>query len=131
MKQLEKILKNWQDFLGLQHWSLTIIIKKLEDAEDGEIDYDNREFTGTIFLQEGQSIEKYEETIVHELLHLIFEEIDHIVDQLRDKDNTKIVDLYDDFLHKAIGKMTKALVRKRKRKAKPKKEVALNDGRKI
>src|SRR3990167_10469682 len=101
MKQLEKILKNWQDFLGLQHWSLIIIIKKLEDAEDGEIDYDNREFTGTIFLQEGQSIEKYEETIVHELLHLIFEEIDHIVDQLREKDNSTIVDLYDVFLHKA------------------------------
>jgi hypothetical protein len=89
--QLRKTTKKWQDLFGLSAWSIAVVYAKPEDMHAksgdlvyGEIRYEPTQRVATIFVIHPRYSKLFqpplqppnsEETIVHELLHLVTDPI--------------------------------------------------------
>ena len=89
--QLRKRLKHWQSLLGLTAWKITVQYAELREFQPdindlayGDIQYDDIQRVASIRLVHPKNYDKFpaplpkpnpEETIVHELLHLVTDPI--------------------------------------------------------
>lgn len=79
-EQLAVRCRYWQALLGLAHWNIDVRVVRGAEIEDnrGRIDYDPVGEAAVMRLKDPMDYQGYfpcdlEETIVHELLHLIFD----------------------------------------------------------
>lgn len=104
VSQLRNLLPYWQEQLNLNNWTITVqrgtrsqLRKKDENGEwfecDGYNHWSTEQELSQILLARGQG----EETLVHELLHLVFD------------DHLPFMD-YDPFHERGLNRVAKALV---------------------
>lgn len=78
--ELKNLCNEWQALLGLAHWSIDVRVVRGAEIEDnrGRTDYDPVGEAAVMRLKDPMDYQGYfpcdlEETLVHELLHLIFD----------------------------------------------------------
>lgn len=75
LQQVRKIARKWQKHLGLTNWKIKVEWGTDMDEEDGKVyglnTYDPNHMTSTIKVLKDDTDHDIEETIVHELLHLL------------------------------------------------------------
>lgn len=100
LPQLRKRAEYWQERLSIRDWRIAVkwgTAKKMGDDE-GKIDFCSEDLSATVFLKRGSAAK--EETLVHELLHVVIE-------------GDKKEDLkYDVHLERAINRIAAALCKK-------------------
>ncbi len=84
MKNIQELIKKWQDKLELQNWKIGFeIVDEFKRADDypqtGDIKFDIKNKTTTILILKGAK--KIEEIVVHELAHLVLLSWDLSIDQ--------------------------------------------------
>lgn len=85
---LNSLLKYWQEILALSHWSISVkpVVKLEEDGQRGHIEYMNTERSAIISILNKRSLsrlrkkeplytESQENILVHELLHLLTQNV--------------------------------------------------------
>jgi len=77
IRQIRKLLAFWVQVLNLSEWKITARwgTKSEMDGDDavGLNFYSVEELVSTILLDRSQPADEYEHTLVHELLHLVFD----------------------------------------------------------
>ncbi|MEK7142953.1 MAG: hypothetical protein AAB785_01955 [Patescibacteria group bacterium] len=112
--KLNQILKYWQQFLNLQQWNLKIKLvdfKRKDYPQTGDIKVDLRNKSATILVSEKET-GKDNATILHELIHLILWEFDHLIEESLPK-NKK--DGYFELLEKTVADLTRIFLEKERK----------------
>jgi len=84
LKQLNKVLKKWQKKFLLQNWHLSIKITHFERKDfkqSGDIKVYPQKKKAIVLLSD-QPFRNEEETIIHELIHLLLWDFDHFCAKL-------------------------------------------------
>lgn len=85
-RQIEGLVETWKGHLGLDGWKIAVEFATVPDTSyaeiNGERSYDAAKLT--ISPAYGEWTENFaEQTIVHELLHLLVRDIDNVVEDAR------------------------------------------------
>lgn len=113
LNKLHQQLNYWQQFLNLQQWDLKIELVDFERKDypqTGDIKVDLRNKSATILVSEKET-GKDNAIILHELIHLILWEFDHLIEESLPK-NKK--DEYFDLLEKTVADLTNIFLQKDK-----------------
>lgn len=98
LKELRKAIKIWQPKLGLDNWTITVLIGKDEDMAGeeyiGHCFWKPEYAEATIMVRKGANLH----VLVHEAVHLLLE--GHLVQPKR----------YDPLYERAINILTEALI---------------------
>lgn len=74
--QINTLVRRWQKKLGLADWKITVVLASTADEIDGcagTILWETEYHSATMTLAAELSRADLEETVIHELLHLLFE----------------------------------------------------------
>lgn len=111
--KIRNLIKKWQPILNLGDWVLNIRFvnfnrKDYQQSGDIEVDPKNKKAT-ILFSNNPQKNDEY--IIVHELIHLLFWEYDHLYENLIPKNEKGH---YFDLLEETVVKFTKVLLQNNK-----------------
>jgi hypothetical protein len=81
--QIERVVRLWQERLGLERWKLELRVSAEPMDGFGEFDVSSQYEVATITVASGLSPEQVEQTVVHELLHLMCRDLDAVVEDAR------------------------------------------------
>ena len=70
-RELRKIVPFWRDVLGLQNWRIIIEFHNNLPV-DGMVVHRYQERVASISLHELLPVDEYEETLIHELIHVVY-----------------------------------------------------------
>ena len=119
------LLKKWQGRLQLNDWDIQISFVDTEKMKEvvgadveGSVLYEIYKQTATIHILDSVSDVRYEEIIVHELLHIVFgwetRHYANILTSTFDEDNALLIsDFRKDYMERIIHQITSALLRER------------------
>ena len=114
LKQLNNLLEKWQSKLLLKDWELSVKIvdfKREDFRQSGDIKvYPNKK--KAVILLSQNPFKNEEETIIHELIHLILWDFDHFCEKTILKTNKPFSsnhNKYLDKLEKKIKQLTQIL----------------------
>ena len=97
LPEIRERAKHWQSRLKLNDWNICVqwgTVKKMKD-EDGKVEFCSEDLSATVYIH--PKCTKREETLVHELLHIVIE-------------GDKTEDLkYDVHMERAINRIAAAL----------------------
>jgi len=106
--EIDKLIMKWQNKLHLSDWKIYYKFVNFKRADNypqkGDIEVKAQAKTVTILLKKDQP--DIENTIVHELVHLILWDLDHYAEKQLSK-NQK--DKYFELLESTVANLTKAL----------------------
>lgn len=112
MKNIQTIIKKWQDKLGLRKWKIDFKLvnefkRKDSYPQSGDIRVDLRKRQVTILII--KTATRTEEIIVHELVHLLLWEWDHQLEKLCK--NKQELEKHLSILENTTWKLTKILLK--------------------
>jgi hypothetical protein len=84
-RDVRRSIRLWQKRLGLDGWRIRFTVEPASDDEDAHVNWSHDYGVATVRLAEGWqlwSAVRLEETVCHELLHLVCREVDFVVRQL-------------------------------------------------
>jgi hypothetical protein len=113
-RQSEKLLKTWQGFLGLNHWDLELQVNEEENWDRyGQCACVQGQKRAVITLWNGLNLDKAEDTVVHELLHVVLDPLATLLEQWQNQlseDQKKLyADQFDQSLEQTVYHLAKVL----------------------
>lgn len=109
IKRLNQYLKHWQKVLNLQDWDLELKLIEFKRADgypqSGDIKVDSKNKKAIVLITKEET-GKDSAVILHELIHLILWDFDHLIEEDLPK-NKK--DQYFNLLEKTVADLTKIL----------------------
>ena len=114
-RKCEKVLKAWQDILDLNHWDLELHINEEENWDRyGQCSCVQGQKRAIITIWNGLDLKKAEDTIVHELLHVLLDPLTSLLEQWQAQvpdDQKKLYgEQFEQSLEQTVYRLTRILL---------------------
>lgn len=114
-RKCEKVLKAWQDILDLNHWDLELHINEEENWDRyGQCNCVQGQKRAIITIWNGLDFKKAEDTIVHELLHVLLDPLTSLLEQWQAQvpdDQKKLYgEQFEQSLEQTVYRLTRILL---------------------